>query len=186
MDTGLHNTSYATDSQLANCQLRRARVGLRGSRGLTHTLAARLAARTIKDPISGCWNIQGCKVGPNGYGQIMRDAPSRRLIYAHRAAWELAHGAIPADLRVLHKCDNPRCVNPSHLTLGTQRENIHDSIAKGRRNAFGRQKLQPTDVRVIRERSKAGHSHNAIALDFGLARHTVTDIVRGRSWKSVW
>lgn len=62
----------------------------------------------------------------------MLDPDTRTRAYAHRVAWELTYGPIPNGLRVLHTCDNPRCVNPGHLMLGTQSDNIADSMRKGR------------------------------------------------------
>lgn len=64
-----------------------------------------------------------------GYGRIYKDG---RNVTTHRASWELANGTIPAGLWVLHRCDNPPCVNPAHLFLGTNRDNIADRHAKGR------------------------------------------------------
>lgn len=167
---------------------RDARVGLRsGRRGGRHTLAEKLAARTVKLP-SGCWEVQGHALH-SGHVQISEGSPSTgdyRRVRAHVLAWTLAHGPVPSGLKVCHNCpagDNPRCVNPAHLWLGTQAENIYDSIRKGRYNCFGRQKLNATQVREIRQLAAAGRlSQREIGQRFGVARNTVSGIVNRTSW----
>lgn len=77
----------------------------------------------------GCWLWQGAK--RNGYGMFWQ---SGRLASAHRVAWELSYGAIPERMQVLHKCDNRLCVNPFHLFVGTQRDNLQDAVNKGHLN----------------------------------------------------
>lgn len=159
---------------MAESQRRREkRTGLAGGRYRQHSLAERLAARTVKGP--NCWEIQGYALRHNGYVQIAQ-GKGLPVLYAHRAAWELAHGPIAAGQSVCHTCDNPRCVNPTHLFLGTQRDNIRDAVRKGRWTV---RKLTDDDVAQIRSMAKGGMLQREIAAVYGVARNTVSAIVTG-------
>jgi hypothetical protein len=81
------------------------------------------------DKTDTCWNWNAATWGNNQYGCARWGG---RCINAHRVSWSLTHGEIPKDLKVLHRCDNPLCVNPDHLFLGTQKDNCQDAKAKGR------------------------------------------------------
>lgn len=117
------------------CVLHRSRaigkssVPLEAPRRNFHSPAESLAARTVV-ATSGCHEYTGSR-SPRGYGQVYRGR-GKRPYHAHRLAWELAHGPIPAGMHILHTCDNPPCVNPAHLSLGTHADNMADMARKGR------------------------------------------------------
>ena len=132
-----------------------------------------------------CWLWQG-SVRPQGYGYI-RDFPNS----AHRKAWELTYGAIPNDLHVLHRCDNPPCVNPSHLFLGTVQDNAQDKVRKGRLKthwvegwrppsgeASPNAKLSTAQVLEIRQLRANGMTLQRISEQYGVNNTTVSRIVR--------
>lgn len=125
-------------------------LSLRGFAGMS--MVERFHASYIPEPNTGCWFWLGAlSKGNSGYGQIMRET-SRTYIKAHRYSWLLNFGRIPRGLCVLHKCDVSFCVNPEHLFLGTQADNIYDMVAKNRHyygNASGH-----IGVRWREERSK--------------------------------
>ena len=79
----------------------------------------------------GCWIWTGFK-NPKGYGNIQKGRRGGRPLMAHRVAWEIYFGEIPEGMQVLHKCDNPSCVRPGHLFIGTAQDNTDDMINKGR------------------------------------------------------
>ena len=83
-----------------------------------------------------------------GYGVINIGAGKNKL--AHRLAWELTQGPIPSGIDVLHHCDNPPCVNPAHLFLGTQLDNVHDMYAKSRQNNVGKRRLTLSQILEIK------------------------------------
>ena len=92
----------------------------------------------LVDKTAGCWLWVGY-VNNCGYGRL-RPAHSQPKVGAHRLSWELTNGPIPDRMCVLHKCDNPACVNPEHLFLGTVQDNVNDMRQKGRDNYTGRPK----------------------------------------------
>jgi hypothetical protein len=94
----------------------------------------RFWSKVNRDRLSDCWLWTASTMSDFGYGQFtVRCAPGpQRHLYAHRVSWELAHGPIPNGLQILHRCDVPLCVNPDHLFLGTQADNLIDARQKGR------------------------------------------------------
>lgn len=134
-----------------------------------------------------CWIWRGAK-NRRGYGHICRNG---KRIQAHQASWEIHFGPVPRGLWVLHKCDVPSCVNPSHLFVGTPKDNAQDCIRKGRWSysqlkceLVGTSKLTANDVLTIRERAKS-ESVKDIASSYGLSKFTVYDILERRTWRHV-
>ena len=106
---------------------------------------------------------------------------------AHRVAWELTYGGIPEGLDVLHQCDNPVCVNPDHLFLGTQADNMQDKAVKGRALS-GEENPQSllTASQVLEIRELAGTmTHREIAEKYGVHKATVSDITRRQTWAHI-
>lgn len=135
-----------------------------------------------------CWLWMACR-NRAGYGKF---GVGRKTILSHRMSWELWRGPIPAASQVLHRCDNPPCVNPAHLFLGTALDNIRDMIAKGRRGYTGhvgerncKAKLSESDVRKIRSRFKRGESRAEIAESLRLKWNMVDRIVRRLYWRHI-
>ena len=136
-----------------------------------------------------CWPWTA-SMDKDGYGRISRGAPSGRMLKASRASWELHYlRPVLAGQCVLHTCDNPPCVNPRHLFLGTQLENTKDRDAK-RRQAQGEKqgaaKLTEEKVEEIRRdyvRGSRTHGQPALARKHGVSHAAIGYIVRGESWK---
>ena len=144
--------------------------------------------RKVVKTDDGCW-IWTAARSPRGYGAFGRGSREARVILAHRFSWEQANGPIPDGLCVLHRCDNPPCVNPAHLFLGTRTDNNRDMHAKGRANPprgerHPRARLTEEKVREIRRLAAAGISQRQIARMFGVSKGAVASVVT-RQWKHV-
>lgn len=132
-----------------------------------------------------CWLWTGGKQN-QGYGIFWLDG--NRPVRAHRVSYEFTKGPIPEGMCVLHSCDNPPCVNPDHLFLGTYQDNAVDAVrklrlARGRTNALI--KLSDDQVLEIRRLCGEGCSRSEVGRMFGVARTTVNDIVWRRNWKHI-
>lgn len=140
--------------------------------------------RVDKEDSNGCMLWLGIKNG-NGYGTFETQIDRiKYLSAAHRISWMLANGRdIPYGLFVCHTCDIPACVNPEHLFLGTNLDNVKDMHSKGRN--VTRAILSESDVLEIRRLGKLNHTDSEIAKKFGVSRAHICDIRSYRKWKHV-
>lgn len=99
-------------------------------------LADRFWLKVNKRGLDECWLWTGCR-DFRGYGRIANSKPPQAPLLASHVSWEINRGPIPEGLWVLHKCDNPPCVNPKHLFLGTHIDNMRDAKQKGRNKPGG-------------------------------------------------
>jgi hypothetical protein len=152
---------------------------------------------------TGCWIWKGKRAG-NGYGELREGGRGTKRHLAHRVSWQIHRGAISKGVLVLHTCDNPPCVNPNHLFLGTVGDNSQDAMKKGRlRGLFGvgpgrksqplvtrvprgeahyKAKLTEEQVREIRSDSRTGRQ---IAADYGISDVLVSQIKKRKVWKHI-
>ncbi len=144
------------------------------------SVKAFMAKVEFGDNHEDCWHWLGT-LGSDGYGRIKHHG---KTYQAHRFSYESFKGPIPEGLCVLHRCDNPRCVNPTHLVIGTVLDNHRDKVSKGRQGLPIR-KLTVEDVGEIRDAIDAGEKRSEIARRFGVCRSTVQDIDKGRSWSKL-
>lgn len=137
-----------------------------------------------------CWEWLAYK-NPKGYGTFAISRKDR--MYAHRASWLLHRGEIPKGMYVLHRCDNPSCVNPEHLFLGTARDNTIDMLTKGRGGPLtvgGERspvsKLTDAQVVAIRLERSEGAKLHVIAARHGVTNATISRICAGLARCGKW
>lgn len=153
------------------------------------TTLARFWAKV--DQSGDCWLWTACR-NKGGYGSFAAVARKghAHTVLAHRFSWAIHNGPIPDGLDVLHRCDTPACVNPAHLFLGTDVENVADKFNKGRQadvrgEGNGRAILAAEDVQAIRQRHKAGESYRVLGIAYGVTKIAIAKIVRRENWAHI-
>jgi hypothetical protein len=157
--------------------------------------ADRLMSKVTPEPNTGCWLWTGATLARRGYGCL---SVRNRTVSAHRWAWTVLRGPIPKGLSVLHKCDNPACVNAeTHLFLGTTKDNTRDMLNK-RRECHGarcyKAKLSAEQVAEIRALVAAGKlrmknnrhgevTQAALAVRFGVLQCSISAVARYATWR---
>jgi hypothetical protein len=143
-----------------------------------NSLVARFWTKVHKTP--SCWLWTASTV--NGYGQfhLPRVGSAKRVISAHRFAWEITHGPIPDNLCVLHQCDRPRCCRPEHLFLGTMAHNLDDARAKGRLiDGKHRIKVDEAGILDILTNYQPRKNGKQLAAKYGITLVSLLRIVNG-------
>lgn len=161
-------------------------------------ISDRLSSKYTVNSYTGCWEWTGA-IDNKGYGIIHTYGNSKGR--AHRVSWEITHGEINNNLCVCHSCDNPKCINPDHLFLGTIADNNRDMAAKGRNrwsDAFltskkkspqgerhGMSKLNTRDVIKIRNCFENGVTMKELAILYDVGHSHICSIVRRKSWRHI-
>lgn len=142
----------------------------------------RFYAKVRKTP--SCWDWTACK-DKDGYGFFKLNGKQEK---AHRVAYVLKHGSIPVGTLICHTCDNPSCVNPDHLFAGSQQENLHDMVIKGRSTSTEKNpasKLTSNDVAEIRFKFDSGKSQTVLSKEYNVSQAQISRIVTNRAWWGV-
>ena len=148
-----------------------------------NSMPVRFWAKVSKS--AGCW-LWNAGTDTFGYGEIKNSGFDVNLrprlgLKAHRVSYILHFGEIPSGMLVLHKCDVPACVNPEHLFLGSQLDNMRDRLEKGRNNPY--KKLSDSDVLAIRASTEP---QRALAKTYNVSQGAIASVKTGRNRSSAW
>jgi hypothetical protein len=142
------------------------------------TIEERFWKYVAKGEPGSCWEWQGAK-DHHGYGRLNSPGHSGPVLKAHRVSYEIHAGPIERGLHVLHSCDNPPCVNPAHLRLGSPADNTEDRLSRGRGRSGGRYIHSDETVEAVRRALADGLSYSEIAGLLGVKRRWVQAVALG-------
>lgn len=142
----------------------------------------------VRKQEGGCWEWTGHRL-PKGYGVVRTFIEKALIVKAHRLAYEMEVGPIPPGMLCLHACDNPPCVNPAHLRIGSNSENMADAVEK-RRFPSGEKKWNASlterqAMAIKRLLRTTKRSDLDIGREFGVAHSTIWQIRKGNTWKHI-
>ncbi len=136
-----------------------------------------------------CWLWTAHTKTGKEYGRLGAGGDGGKYLLAHRVSYEIHYGAISDGMVVMHKCDNPRCVNPEHLTVGTTSDNIKDAYAKGRKLTPFKQGSEHhaavLNADIVREVRVSNLKSRELAKIYGCSRNAIDAIKQGRTWKHI-
>lgn len=148
-------------------------------------------AKVRRGPLDQCWEWTGDKFA-KGYGRVTLHAGSGGKYCAHRIAFVIAGGRDPAEFDVLHRCDNTSCVNPRHLYLGTNDDNIADKMRRGRHKVYfpvghrgAGAVLSDDQVRELRREYPQIRSLDVVSEKYGISKPTAWKIIAGKTYRNV-
>ena len=147
------------------------------------SLEDRFWSHVKKGKPDDCWEWTAGK-NSDGYGYIGVEG---KMVRAHRLSWEIHNGPIPEGMQILHYCDNPGCVNPFHLFLGSNADNVRDKTEKGRQShQYGEEngyaKLTEQNIHEIRNLLTVGYPQAEIAREYEVSQTTICSINTGECW----
>lgn len=149
--------------------------------GANWTLDERLIFRGWSVTSEGCWEFSGSR-NAHGYGTM---GVRQKTYLTHRLAYEAWVGPIPDGLIVRHKCDNPPCINPEHLELGTYSDNAWDRENRGRRNIAGpRNPNSKLSSQAVKEIRSSPLSDTELSLQYGVVRTSIANVRNGVTWEA--